>query len=111
VTMVSWRDEQCTAGVHNPGWKLKDIDEENYRLWWVYDLTGGRIPLADRNAKLSDRAKYYMYRLNKFGGYAQIRLCRHFSLLPSLQKTQGLGAKLSISWVHASNFCALYLSS
>ena len=39
-------------------------------MWWVLDLTGGRIPWADRNAKLSDRAKYYMYRLNKFGGCA-----------------------------------------
>ena len=44
------------------------IDEERYVIWWVLDLTGGRIPWADRNAKLSDRTKYYMYRLNKFGG-------------------------------------------
>jgi len=69
---------------------LKDIDEENYRLWWVYDLTGGRIPLADRNAKLSDCAKYYMYRLNKFGGYAQIRLCRHFSSFPLCKRHKAL---------------------
>ena len=107
--MVSWKDEQCTAGVHNPGWKLKDIDEENYRLWWVYDLTGGRIPLADRNAKLSDRAKYYMYRLNKFGGYAQSHLCRHFSPSLSAEDTR----PWCQAWhelVQASKTCALYVS-
>ena len=56
------------AGMHNPGWKIRNVDDENYVVWWVLDLTGGRIPWQDRNALLSDRAKYYMYRLNKFGG-------------------------------------------
>lgn len=57
--------------MHNPGWKIAGVDDERHVVWWVLDLTGGRIPWADRNALLSGRAKYYMYRLNKFGGWVQ----------------------------------------
>ena len=63
------------TGTHSPGWRVVHVDEEAYAVWWVLDLTGGRIPWADRNAKLSDRAKYYMYRLNKFGGCAFATPC------------------------------------
>lgn len=55
------------AGEHSSGWQLYDVDEENIIIWWLLDLTGGRIPGNEKNAQLSDHVKHFMYRLNKEG--------------------------------------------
>ena len=56
------------AGEHSSGWQLYDVDDENTIVWWLLDLTGGRVPDNEKNAQLSDHAKHFMYRLNKEGG-------------------------------------------
>ncbi len=63
------------AGEHSSGWQLYDVDDENTIVWWMLDLTGGRVPENEKNAQLSDDVKHFMYRLNKEGGCAPPSSC------------------------------------